>query len=105
MSDLDNIFGALADPTRRAILARLRESDCSLSDLSKPFEMSQTAVSRHVRVLQDAGLVDIEKRGRTRHCRLVGDPLATATSWLEVYRPFWENRLQSLAYFLSGDKR
>ena len=69
MSDLSTLFSALGDETRRAILARLREGEQPLSSLAEPFAMSQTAVTRHVRVLEDAGLVHVEKRGRTRHCR------------------------------------
>lgn len=97
MTDLDAVFSALGDETRRAILASLRDGERALSDIAQPFDMSQTAVSRHVRVLEDAGLVTVEKRGRTRHCRLTAAPVRDAVSWLEAYRPFWEDRLESLA--------
>lgn len=105
MSDLDAVFSALGDSTRRAILARLIEGECPLSHLAQPFDMSQTAVSRHVRVLEQAGLVSVEKRGRVRHCVLQPGALEMATSWLETYRTFWESRFDALArYVAEGDE-
>ena len=104
MSDLNAIFSALGDETRRAILRRLMEGERPLSHLAEPFDMSQTGVTRHVRVLADAGLVHIEKRGRVRHCSLNAGPFREAVSWLEAYRPFWEERLDKLARFLAEDK-
>ena len=106
MSDLNSIFSALGDDTRRAILARLMEGEAPLSRLAEPFSMSQTAVTRHVRVLEEAGLVRVEKRGRVRHCSLTPVPFADAASWLESYRPFWEAQMENLARYLKteGDK-
>ena len=96
-------FGALGDETRRAILRRLMKGEAGLSELAEPFDMSQTAVSKHVRVLSDAGLVHVEKRGRTRYCRLEADALQTAAEWLSDYESFWRNQADSLADHLSQD--
>lgn len=104
MSDLDQTFAALSDPTRRAIVSRLAESEAPLSDLAEPFEMSLTAVSKHVRVLSDAGLVRVEKRGRTRYCRLQAAPMKGAAEWLSDYRKFWEAQLDSLARYFNEEK-
>ncbi len=98
---LDATFMALADPTRRAIVARLAEGEAPLSDLAAPFDMSLTAVSKHVRVLTDAGLVAVEKRGRTRHCRLEAAPMRGAVDWLNGYRRFWEGQFDALARHLA----
>ena len=97
MTDLTKTFTALGDDTRRAILARLALGETSLSEIAAPFEMSQTAVSKHVRVLSDAGLVHVTKRGRTRYCRLDADPIREASTWLESYRQFWTESFESLA--------
>ena len=104
MTDLNAVFFALGDDTRRAILAELQSGERPLSHLAEPFDMSQTAVSRHVRVLEDAGLVRVEKRGRVRHCALTASPFKDASSWLEAYRPFWENKLEDLAHFIAKGK-
>jgi DNA-binding transcriptional ArsR family regulator len=93
MSDLDRIFAALGDETRRAILARLMDGEVRLSDLAQPFTMSQTAVSKHVRVLSGAGLLVVEKRGRTRHCRLNAQAMKGASEWLAEYQSFWLEQL------------
>ncbi|MGI9418896.1 MAG: ArsR/SmtB family transcription factor [Geminicoccaceae bacterium] len=103
MADLNAIFSALGDETRRAILERLMKGEQPLSQLAEPFDMSQTGVTRHVRVLADAGLVRVEKRGRVRHCSLKAGPFREAVSWLEAYRPFWEERFESLARFVAKD--
>lgn len=105
MTDLNAIFAALGDETRRAILQRLTEGEQPLSHLAAPFKMSQTGVTRHVRVLEDAGLVRVEKRGRVRHCSLNAEPFQDAVSWLESYRPFWEQRFEKLAHFIVEDKK
>ena len=99
---LDATFSALADPTRRAIVAQLATGEVSLGQLAEPFDMSQTAVSKHVKVLADAGLVVVEKRGRTRHCRLEPEPMREALDWLEYYRSFWESKFESLAEHLEN---
>src|SRR5204863_10036768 len=82
---LDAVFGALADPTRRAIVARLAEGEASVSQLSEPFEMSLPAVAKHLRVLAEAGLVEQRKEGRTRWCRLVALPLRDVRDWVSDY--------------------
>jgi DNA-binding transcriptional ArsR family regulator len=104
MMDLDATFSALGDSTRRAILAQLMLGEIKLSDLAEPFNMSQTAVSKHVRVLSDAGLMTVEKRGRTRHCRLNAAPMKEATDWLSDYHAFWSRQFDNLAMVLAEDK-
>jgi DNA-binding transcriptional ArsR family regulator len=99
---LDGVFGALSDPTRRAIVARLATGEAPLSELAAPFDMSQTAVSKHVKVLMAAGLVAQEKRGRTRYCRLERRPLQAAGGWISSYAEFWEGQLDSLAAHVHG---
>lgn len=103
MTQLDATFSALGDGTRRAIVARLADGEATLSDLAAPFDMSLTAVSKHLRVLSDAGLVDIEKRGRTRHCRLRGAPIKEAVDWLSKYESFWIDRFDALARHLANE--
>ncbi len=100
MTDLDHIFTALSDGTRRAILAQLLEGEARLSDVAAPFDMSQTAVSKHVRVLADAELVEVTKRGRTRYCRLTAEPMKQANDWLSTYQTFWQQRFSALAQHL-----
>ena len=100
---LDSTFGALADPTRRAILASLMLGEASLSDLAGPHRMSLPAVMKHVRVLQNAGLVSQKKIGRTRFCQLAPAPLKQAEDWIAQYRRFWEGTFDSLERFLSQD--
>ena len=97
---LSEIFGALADPTRRAILARLALGETSVGELAEPFEMSLPAVSKHLNVLEAAGLVQREKQGRLRRCQLDSRPLEAAAGWIEEYRRFWEAQLDSLARYL-----
>ena len=101
--NLDTTFAALSHETRRAILARLKQGETRLSDLAAPFNMSQTAVSKHVQVLSDAGLLTVEKRGRTRHCRLNAAPLEEATSWLIDYQAFWSTQFDNLARHLDEE--
>ena len=98
---LDCTFGALADPTRRAILASLMLGQASISELARPHRMSLPAVMKHIRVLEDAGLVSQEKTGRTRQCRLAAEPLKNAEEWISQYRKFWEGALDNLERFLS----
>ena len=100
MSSLDQTFSALGDPTRRDILARLTLGEARLSDIAEPFDMSQTGVTRHVQVLRKAGLVTVEKRGRTRYCRLTPAPLKDASNWIADYEQFWNDRLKGLASYL-----
>src|SRR5215468_6664277 len=93
---LDAVFGALADPTRRAILARLARGEASVLELAEPFEMSQPAISKHLKVLERAGLVSRGRDAQRRPRRLEAKPLAEATEWLERYRQFWEQRFEKL---------
>jgi DNA-binding transcriptional ArsR family regulator len=87
---LDATFSALADPTRRAILARLISGEASVAELAKPFAMSQPAISKHLKVLESAGLISRGRDAQKRPCRIEGKPLAEATGWLERYRKVWE---------------
>ena len=98
--DLDATFAALADPTRRAILARLARGDAVVGDLARPFSISLPAVSRHLRVLERARLIERRVDAQWRVCRLRPQPLRAAASWIEEYRRFWEQRLDDLAALL-----
>jgi DNA-binding transcriptional ArsR family regulator len=93
---LDATFAALADPTRRAILARLASGEASVTELAKPFAMSQPAISKHLRVLERAALISRGRDAQRRPCRIEGKPLADANGWLEDYRRFWEASFQRL---------
>ena len=93
---LDAVFGALADPTRRAIVERLVEGEATVTELAEPFDISLPAISRHLRVLAEAGLIGRRKDGRLHHCHLVEDPLRDAIGWIVHYGAFWEERLDSL---------
>lgn len=93
---LDTTFAALADPTRRAILARLAEGDAAVGELAAPFAMSLPAVSRHLKVLERAGLITRGRNAQYRPCRLEAGPLREVHDWLELYRRFWEHRFDRL---------
>ena len=93
---LDATFAALADPTRRAILARLAFGEASVTDLAKPFKMSQPAISKHLKVLERAGLISHGRDKQRRPRRIEGQPLAEANKWLEEYRRIWEGNFQRL---------
>jgi len=93
---LDATFAALADPTRRAILARLATGEASVNDLVKPFKMSQPAISKHLRVLERAGLISSAREAQRRPRRIEAQPLAEASDWLENYRKFWEGSFEKL---------
>jgi DNA-binding transcriptional ArsR family regulator len=93
---LDATFAALADPTRRAILARLASGEASVTELARPFAMSQPAISKHLKVLERAGLISRSRDAQRRLSRLDARPLAEATGWLMDYRTFWEASYQSL---------
>lgn len=93
---LDAVFAALADPTRRAILARLAEGDASVNELAEPFALSQPAISKHLKVLENAGLLSRSRDAQRRPRRLEAKPLAEAAEWMERYRAFWEGRYQRL---------
>ncbi len=98
---LDAVFAAVADPTRRAILARLRAGDAGVSEIAEPFAMSLNAVSKHLMVLERAGLVRRERVGREHRLSLEPAPLAGARDWLDHYRQFWEGRLDALERHLA----
>jgi DNA-binding transcriptional ArsR family regulator len=99
---LDATFAALADPTRRAILARLAEGDASVNELAEPFDMSQPAISKHLRVLERAGLVVQGRDAQRRPRRLEPRPLAEATAYLETYRKYWEASYRNLDALLAA---
>ena len=98
---LDATFAALADPTRRAILARLASGDASVMELAEPFAMSQPAISKHLRVLERAGLISRGRDAQRRPRRLEPQPLKDATAWLETYRKYWEANYQQLDALLA----
>jgi DNA-binding transcriptional ArsR family regulator len=98
---LDATFAALADPTRRAILARLASGQASVMELTEPFAMSQPAISKHLKVLERAGLISRGRDAQRRPRQLEAKPLAEATEWLERYRKYWEGNFQSLDALLN----
>ena len=93
---MSTTFAALADPTRRAILARLLSGECSVGELAEPFEMSMPAVSKHLRVLERAGLIAQRRDAQWRRCRINGGPLKEVSDWTDRYREIWEERLDRL---------
>jgi DNA-binding transcriptional ArsR family regulator len=99
---LDATFGALSDPTRRAILARLALGEATVTELAAPFDVSLPAVSKHLRVLESAGLLHREIDGRIHRCRLAPQPMKDAARWIEQYRMFWENQFDALAKYLES---
>ena len=103
--DLDAIFGALADPTRRAILARLAGGDAKVGELVAPFRMSQPAISRHLKVLEVAGLISRSRRATTRLSHLEAEPLREAIEWLADYQAFWDERYEQLDALLAALQR
>jgi len=104
-ADLDSVFAALGDPTRRAILARLAEGERSVGEVAAPFGMSLAAVSKHLRVLEGAGLIRRERNGRTIRCRLEPGALRNAAAWIAQYSRFWDESLDSLAEYLETSTR
>jgi DNA-binding transcriptional ArsR family regulator len=101
--DLDAIFQALAHPIRRAILEQVADGPESVSGLAEPHDVSLAAVSKHLHVLEDAGLIDVEKDGRVRRSHLNAAPLSAAFGWLTRYRVFWEDRFDALAIHLEEE--
>jgi DNA-binding transcriptional ArsR family regulator len=97
---LDSTFAALSDATRRGILARLASGEASVTELAAPYDMSLPAVSKHLRVLELAGLVARRKDGRVQRCQLLAEPMRDASAWIEHYRRFWDAQFDSLARFL-----
>ena len=102
---LSSVFGALADPTRRAILARLVEGDLAVRDLAAPFPMTQPAISRHLKVLEGAGLISRTRRATARLSHLEPEPLRDATEWLARYQAFWDERFEQLDELLAALKQ
>jgi DNA-binding transcriptional ArsR family regulator len=102
---LTQTFSALADPTRRAILARLITGEATVTELSKPFEMSMPAISKHLKVLERAGLIARSREAQYRPCRLEAKPLKEVSAWVEEYRQIWEHRLDRLAAYLQDLKK
>ena len=102
---LSTVFGALADPTRRAILARLTESDLTVAQLSAPFSVSQPAISRHLKVLERAGLISRSRRATARLSHLEAEPLREATEWMARYQEFWDESYERLDSLLERLKQ
>src|SRR5687767_14470835 len=104
MDQLSSTLAALADPTRRAILARLAAGECSVTELAEPFDMSMPAVSKHLGVLERAGLISRRREAQWRSCQLAAGPLKEVVEWAERYRHLWEARLDRLDEYLKGLK-
>ena len=102
---LDGVFNALCDPTRRAILARLTDSDARVTDIAADFPISLNSISKHIRMLERAGLLRRSVNGRDHLLSLNAGPLAEAQAWIEHYRRFWESRLAALDAFVTSKKR
>jgi DNA-binding transcriptional ArsR family regulator len=98
---LSTTFAALADPTRRAILTRLSSGETSVTELAKPFKMTMPAISKHLKVLERAGLIERGREAQWRPCRLQAAPLKNASDWIEQYRQFWEEQLDRLGEYLT----
>nr|WP_249346902.1 metalloregulator ArsR/SmtB family transcription factor [Corallococcus exiguus] len=99
---MNGIFQALADPTRRAVIARLGKGPASISDLAKPFDMALPSFMKHIHFLEDSGLIRTHKEGRVRTCALEKKPFATVESWLSAQRALWEARTDRLEQFVTG---
>lgn len=100
MKMLDHTFSALADPTRRAILVRLAQGEATVGELAEPFDISLPAISRHLRVLEEAALISNERHGKHRRCRLKPEALTAAADWLDFHRRFWSGSFDRLAVHL-----
>lgn len=99
-AELDRVFSALADPTRRAILRRLTHRPATINEIAEPFRVSLNAISKHLMVLERAGLLRREIRGREHHCWIEPRPLREADEWLKYYRQFWEQRMDALQAYV-----
>lgn len=102
---LSQVFGALADPTRRAILDRLSSGEASVGELAAPHEMSLAAVSKHIKVLENAGLISRKKDAQYSYCTLVASPLKDLHGWLDAYRKFWDENLDQFETYLAELQR
>jgi DNA-binding transcriptional ArsR family regulator len=105
MITLDHTFGALADPTRRAILVRLARGDATVGELAEPFDISLPAISRHLKVLEQASLISNERHGKSRRCRLKPEALAGAADWLDFHRHFWSGSFERLDVHLKRPQK
>jgi DNA-binding transcriptional ArsR family regulator len=105
MMNLDYVFQALADPTRRAILARLARGETTVGELARPFDISPPAISRHLKVLEEASLISNERQGKHRRCRLTPQGLQGAAEWIDFYRRFWSGSFDRLDAHLKRDKK
>jgi len=103
--NLDATFAALSDPTRRAILARLAQGEATVTELADPFSISLPAISKHLRVLERAGLLNRRKEGRTHRIKLAAYPLRAAAEWLTAYEDFWTDSLDNLTTMLNDERR
>lgn len=99
---LDRVFSALSDPTRRAIVVRLARGTATVGELAEPFRMTLPAVTKHIKVLERAGLLERKIEGRVHRCRLEGDPMGEAAAWIEHYRRFWTAQLDALSDYFTG---
>ena len=99
--ELDRVFAALADPTRRTILKTLSRHPATINEIAKPFPVSLNAISKHVMVLERAGLVRREIKGREHHCRIEPNSLREASAWMDYYRQFWEQRMDALEIYVA----
>jgi DNA-binding transcriptional ArsR family regulator len=99
---LNAVFSAVSDPTRRAMLARLAKGECTVTGLAEPFSMSLPAISKHLRVLESAGLISRQVSGRIHRCRLAAIPMKDALDWMSFYRSFWEERMDALGDYLTN---
>ncbi|HSI60592.1 MAG TPA: metalloregulator ArsR/SmtB family transcription factor [Ideonella sp.] len=104
-NDLDRTFAALADPTRRAIIARLASGEATVTELAEPFEMTQPSISKHLKVLERAGLISRGRAAQTRPCRLEPARLQGIAQWVEVYRKLWEDSFERLDAFLQSTQQ
>jgi DNA-binding transcriptional ArsR family regulator len=104
MKTLDHTFGALSDPTRRAILVRLAQGEATVGELAEPFDMSLPAISRHLKVLEEADLITNEREGKHRRCRLKPEAISAAADWLDFSRRFWRGSFDRLDVHLKRHK-
>jgi DNA-binding transcriptional ArsR family regulator len=104
-ANLDAVFSALSDPTRRAMLQRLSQGEVSVTELAKPFQISLPAVSKHLHVLESAGLLRREREGRFHILRLDPTPLISTVGWIEEYRPLWETQMNALSAYLEANAK
>ncbi len=103
-SNIDATLAALADPTRRAILARLAQGEASVTELTAPFDISQPSISKHLKVLERAGLISRGRNAQFRPCRLEAAPLRAVADWVEQYRAYWDEHLDNLDAYLKENK-